>query len=175
MLKPTAFLIDSCRGDCPTHSLPFTLKHERSIVQDESASASFSHSCTTFLIFLLRPSYSDRSCHGITGMHLGRIHTACHYTMNPAPLFITNTWPLCEDSIILAGLGVVSIPSAPISLWTIKLNQMGKIFSLRNLQTTSRSWKWNKASEQQCSTAMENNISYFSKWVLIHTGHPGSR
>lgn len=109
MLRPTALLMDNSRGHCPIHSLPSTPKHEPSTVQDESASTSFSHSCPTFLIFLLRPSHSKTSCHGITGMHLCRIHTEYHHTMNPALLFITSTWPLCGDSIIVAGLGLVSI------------------------------------------------------------------
>lgn len=154
--------MDSSRGHCPIYSLPFTPKHEPSTVEDESDSTSFSHSCTTFLIFLLRLSNSKTSCHSITGMHLCRIHTECHHTVNPALLFITSTWPLRGDSIIVAGLGLVSIPSAPVSVWPIELNQMGKIFSLRNLQGTSRSWKWNNASEQQCSSAVENNISHFN-------------
>lgn len=116
MLKPTALLMDSSRGHCPAHPLPFSLKHEPFIVQDESASIPFSHSCTTFLIFLLSPSHSKTSCHIITGIHLCRISTEYQHTMNPAQLFITNTWPLCGDGIILAGLGLVSIPPGPVSL-----------------------------------------------------------
>lgn len=47
--------------------------------------------------------------------------------MNLLQLSIINIWPLCGDGLILAGLGLVSIPSAPVSLQHIKIKLDGKV------------------------------------------------
>lgn len=114
-------------GWCPPHSLSFTLEHDLFILQDKSASPFFPHSCPAFLIFLPSPSHPKTFCCGITDTNLCSSLTEHQHTMNLLQLSIINIWPLCGDGLILAGLGLVSIPSAPVSLQPIKIKLDGKV------------------------------------------------
>lgn len=120
-LKPKALLMRSNRGWCPLHSLSFSLEHDLFMLQNEPASPFFSYSCPVFPIFLPSPSHTKTFCHGVTDMHLCRILTEHQHTTNLVQLSIINIWSLCGDSLILAGLGLVSIPSAPVSLQPTKI------------------------------------------------------
>lgn len=126
LLKPMVLLMHGTKDWCPLLSLSFTSKHDLFILEDKSASLFFPHSFSAFLIFLPCPSHAKTSCRGNTDMNLGRILTEHQHTMNLVQLSVINIWPLCWDSVILAGLGLVSIPSAPVSLQPINITSDGK-------------------------------------------------
>lgn len=123
MLKPTALITDSSRGRCPIHSLLFTLKHEPSTVQDESASTHLS----LVHVPLFSSSYSDHHTQRLPAMALQAFISAGSVQRMIQLIQLDHSSPTPGHSVGIAAfrqaLDLCQCHQPLVSLWPVKLNQ----------------------------------------------------